>query len=62
MGCDLVRAPTLDQGTGEPNSVCKDYAHPEVKHDVMEWGLWLGDELSLKGIRFDAIKHVRSCS
>jgi alpha-amylase len=34
-----------------------DYAHPEVKQDVLDWGVWLGNEISLKGIRFDAVKH-----
>ena len=34
-----------------------DYNHPEVKADVKNWGMWLGKELTIKGIRFDAIKH-----
>ncbi|MCJ1476166.1 hypothetical protein MMC13_004831 [Lambiella insularis] len=34
-----------------------DYNHPEVKADVKAWGSWLGKELTIKGIRFDAIKH-----
>jgi alpha-amylase len=34
-----------------------DYAHPEVEEDVLNWGLWLTKEVTLKGIRFDAIKH-----
>ncbi|ESZ90427.1 glucan 1,4-alpha-maltohexaosidase [Sclerotinia borealis F-4128] len=34
-----------------------DYGHPEVEQDVLNWGGWLGDQVSLKGIRFDAVKH-----
>jgi len=34
-----------------------DYAHPEVKEDVLAWGKWLAKEIPLRGIRFDAIKH-----
>ena len=35
-----------------------DYSHQEVVDDVKNWGVWLGKELTIKGIRFDAIKHV----
>ena len=34
-----------------------DYAHPEVEKDVLDWGVWLSKEITLKGIRFDAVKH-----
>ncbi|KAK3315515.1 glucan 1,4-alpha-maltohexaosidase [Apodospora peruviana] len=34
-----------------------DYAHPEVEADVLAWGKWLAEQIPLKGIRFDAIKH-----
>jgi alpha-amylase len=34
-----------------------DFAHPEVRQDVKNWGVWIGNELKLKGFRFDAIKH-----
>jgi alpha-amylase len=34
-----------------------DFAHPEVREDVKNWGAWIGTELKLKGFRFDAIKH-----
>lgn len=34
-----------------------DYSHSEVEDDVLAWGKWLSDELTLKGIRFDAVKH-----
>jgi alpha-amylase len=34
-----------------------EYAHPEVKDDVLNWGKFLANEIPLQGIRFDAIKH-----
>jgi alpha-amylase len=34
-----------------------DYSHPEVRYDVLKWGKWLGDQIPIKGIRFDAVKH-----
>ncbi len=34
-----------------------DYSHEEVSKDVINWGLWLSKEITLKGIRFDAVKH-----
>ena len=34
-----------------------DYSHPEVQADVLNWGVWLGKQLNIKGIRFDAVKH-----
>ncbi|KIW63530.1 hypothetical protein, variant [Phialophora macrospora] len=34
-----------------------DYAHPEVRTDVKNWGPWVSKELGLNGFRFDAIKH-----
>jgi alpha-amylase len=34
-----------------------DYDHPEVEADVLNWGGWLGDQVTIKGIRFDAVKH-----
>lgn len=34
-----------------------DYDHPEVEEDVLNWGGWLADEIALKGVRFDAVKH-----
>ncbi|KAH8668118.1 glycoside hydrolase superfamily [Tricladium varicosporioides] len=34
-----------------------DYDHPEVSEDVIKWGIWLSKQVSLKGIRFDAVKH-----
>ena len=36
-----------------------DYSRPEVREDVLHWGEWIAKELgpSLRGMRFDAIKH-----
>lgn len=34
-----------------------DYSHPEVSQDVLNWGVWLSKEVTIKGIRFDAVKH-----
>lgn len=34
-----------------------DYYHPEVQQDVLNWVLWLSQELPLNGIRLDAAKH-----
>lgn len=34
-----------------------DFSQPEVRDDVFRWGEWIGKELTLGGIRFDAIKH-----
>jgi alpha-amylase len=34
-----------------------DYSNSEVRQDVFRWGEWIGRELKLSGIRFDAVKH-----
>lgn len=34
-----------------------DYTHPEVEADVKAWTAWLYGQVSIQGIRFDAIKH-----
>lgn len=34
-----------------------DYDHPEVEEDVINWGVWMSKEVTIKGIRFDAVKH-----
>ncbi|KAK9378957.1 glycoside hydrolase superfamily [Kockiozyma suomiensis] len=34
-----------------------DHAHPEVKQDINDWGVWIAKLLSLRGMRFDAVKH-----
>lgn len=34
-----------------------DYDHPEVSQDVRDWSIWLSKQITLKGIRFDAVKH-----
>ena len=34
------------------------YSHPEVKKEVISWGKWVVNELSLDGFRMDAVKHI----
>jgi alpha-amylase len=34
-----------------------DYSNPQVREDVFRWGEWIGRELKISGIRFDAVKH-----
>ena len=34
------------------------YAHPEVKKEVISWGKWVVNELKLDGFRMDAVKHI----
>ncbi|KAK9472894.1 glycoside hydrolase superfamily [Dipodascopsis tothii] len=34
-----------------------DHNHPEVREDLNKWGVWLARQLSLRGMRFDAVKH-----
>ncbi|KOC12109.1 alpha-amylase [Aspergillus flavus AF70] len=34
-----------------------DYSNPEVREDVLNWGTWITNELSLSGMRLDAAKH-----
>ena len=35
-----------------------DYHHPDVVSETLTWGKWLCDELSLDGMRLDAVKHI----
>lgn len=35
-----------------------DHNHPEVVADLNQWGRWVAEELSLDGMRLDAIKHI----
>ena len=37
-----------------------DFAHPEVRDEMMRWGEWFVDETGVDGFRFDAVKHVRA--
>ena len=39
-----------------------DYRNPEVVEDVCRWGQWIGEQIPLKGMRIDAIRHVRSAA
>ncbi len=34
------------------------YAHPEVRKEVISWGKWVVNELNLDGFRMDAVKHI----
>lgn len=34
-----------------------DLSHPEVREDILRWGTWITDTLSLSGMRLDAAKH-----
>lgn len=35
-----------------------DYHHPDVINETLAWGKWICDELSLDGMRLDAVKHI----
>ncbi|KAJ5730950.1 uncharacterized protein N7483_005458 [Penicillium malachiteum] len=37
-----------------------DHSHPEVRNDLLNWGTWITNELSLSGMRLDAAKHISS--
>ncbi|KAI9932117.1 hypothetical protein ASPWEDRAFT_171758 [Aspergillus wentii DTO 134E9] len=34
-----------------------DYSNREVREDVLKWGQWISTEMSLSGMRLDAVKH-----
>lgn len=35
-----------------------DLAHPDVKEELKNWGMWFIDELGIDGFRLDALKHM----
>jgi len=37
-----------------------DYSQPDVREDVLNWGVWITKELGLAGMRIDAVKHISS--
>ncbi|KZP22109.1 glycoside hydrolase family 13 protein [Athelia psychrophila] len=37
-----------------------DHSHPEVRQDILDWGVWIVKELDAAGFRFDAVKHIDS--
>ena len=37
-----------------------DFAHPEVREEMMSWGEWYVDTTGVDGFRFDAVKHIRA--
>ncbi|KAF2756824.1 thermostable alpha-amylase [Pseudovirgaria hyperparasitica] len=34
-----------------------DYTHPDVQQDVKNWGVWITQEVGLRGFRLDAVQH-----
>jgi len=34
-----------------------DHKHPEVRADLLNWVKWLSEQVSLGGLRLDAVKH-----
>ena len=36
-----------------------DLSHPEVKEQLLRWGLWFVRETGVDGFRLDAVKHIR---
>lgn len=37
-----------------------DFAHPEVRGQMIDWGTWYVKEAKLDGFRIDAVKHISS--
>lgn len=35
-----------------------DHSHPDVRNDLLHWGSWVTEALSLSGMRLDAAKHI----
>ncbi|KAJ5089845.1 CAZyme family GH13 [Penicillium argentinense] len=35
-----------------------DHSNPEVRNDLLHWGSWIAESLSLSGMRLDAAKHI----
>ncbi|KAI5359120.1 putative glycosyl hydrolase, family 13, catalytic domain, glycosyl hydrolase, all-beta [Septoria linicola] len=33
------------------------YHHPEVRHDILQWGNWMVEEVGISGFRLDAAQH-----
>lgn len=36
-----------------------DMNHPEVRTELMRWGLWMQDQTGIDGFRIDAVKHIQ---
>lgn len=34
------------------------FAHPEVRNEIIKWGKWVVKELGVDGFRMDAVKHI----
>lgn len=57
---DWAQSPDVDSEKGNFDYLMYadlDYAHPEVKEDVLKWGAWMTEEVGITGMRFDAVKH-----
>lgn len=35
-----------------------DLGHPDVRQELFSWAEWLGNQLPIRGLRLDAIKHM----
>lgn len=35
-----------------------DYAHPEVREDILNWGKWMVEDTGIDGFRLDAAQHI----
>ncbi|KAK3705252.1 hypothetical protein LTR37_013413 [Vermiconidia calcicola] len=35
-----------------------DYAHPEVREDILNWGKWMVEDTGIEGFRLDAAQHI----
>ncbi|THC98303.1 hypothetical protein EYZ11_002236 [Aspergillus tanneri] len=34
-----------------------DHSDPDVQKDILDWAIWIGSQLRLRGMRLDAVKH-----
>ena len=51
----------LEKGSFDYLMGCNlDFAHPEVREEMMHWGEWYLDTTKVDGFRFDAVKHIRA--
>lgn len=35
-----------------------EHAHPDVRQDLLNWGVWMVKTFPISGFRFDAVKHI----
>ena len=58
---DKSWANDVDKGKGNFDFLlCNnvELSHPDVKNDLKQWVQWLNGQLSIDGLRFDAVKHM----